>query len=135
MAPPRCEVFERHAPASRWYPPVKTTAPSTGDLDKVLARVVPSPWKQQLDSILAELEHKRAAGNAKASTMRESRTADRHAVIDTAVELHRLQLTAWTGSATSRAKWLQRQIAAKNTDRPVPGWRYVFNYLKTLQLL
>jgi hypothetical protein len=112
---------------------MNVTASSTGELDNVLRRVVPSPWKQQLDDILAELEHRRAQGADKAAAMRAQRTADLRTVTDTAVELHRLQLTAWTGSATSRAKWLQRQIAVKGIT-PVPGWRYVFNYLKRLQL-
>lgn len=120
------------------------TAPSTVADDQQRARRLPpdllrrtNALLDKLDSLQAELERRRAVDDDKANTMREARTAQLHATIDAAVEQHRLQLIAWTGSATSRATWLRKRIAAeadKNDHTVVPGWRYVYEYIKTLQL-
>lgn len=124
---------------------MKTTAPSTGDLDKVLARVVPSPYKQQLDSILAELERRRAQGADKAAAMRRKRSRHLLACILVAARQHRPQLRQWKGSAASRTKWLHKQMAAaielaeSRGEKPMlpkpPSLRLIGEVLETLSFL
>lgn len=121
---------------------MNTTAPSTGDLDKVLARIVPSPWKQQLDSILAELEHKRAQGADKAAAMRRKHSRHLRACILVVARQHRPQLRQWKGSDTSKTKWLRRQMAAaielaeSRGEKPMllkpPSIRRIGEVIKTL---
>lgn len=91
----------------------------------------------ELERFRAEAARLKASNIEKAKIPRESYTNQLHTAIDTGVELHRPQLLKWTGSATGRAKWLQKQIAAeaeKNDTGVVPSWRYVYEYLKTLPI-
>lgn len=86
---------------------------------------------KQLDPVKA------AARKARSAHARSVLTARLHACIDAAVERHRPQLTAWTGSATSRAEWLAKQMKIANKNRRgkkarVPSAAYVAEYLETL---
>lgn len=138
---------------------MNSTTSSTGELDNVLRRVVLSPWKQQLDSILAELEHRRAqapdpakqpdpAAQARSRHANAVKTSRLDTAINAAIERHRLQLPDVKGSRTSRATWLRNQIAmtltlAENGGevpagyeafKRTPGWRTIYGKLKKLSL-
>lgn len=82
---------------------------------------------------------KTAAMKARALHAGATKTERLYADIKTAVERYRLQLVNWTGTDTSRAKWLAKQLNAKNGkfdvdgSPSISGWRTVYDYLNTLQ--
>lgn len=137
------------------------TAGSSAPYQNALDRTVPSQWQPQLRADLNELQAYRAAKVGpqicgprkeqpdpdKAQAMQDrarhagsTKSSRVYAVIDAAVDRHRLQLKDWTGSDTSRAEWLAKQINARkgkfNEDGSpsISGWRTIYNHLNTLQL-
>jgi hypothetical protein len=109
-------------------------APS-GIREEALAGVA-AKWKarRQQDPV------KTTAKKARALHAGATRNERLYEAIDAAVKHHRLQLVAWTGTDTSRAKWLAKQLNAKNGkfdadgSPSISGWRTVYNHLNTLQL-
>lgn len=109
-----------------------------------LARRLPPDLLRQVRGYLDELQRLQAkqpdpdkitAKKDRAAHARESKTRRLHAAIDAMIEGHRPQLVAWTGSRYSRAIWAKKQIEAKADDKTlVPSWRYIDDYLNTLQI-
>ncbi|MDX3742434.1 MULTISPECIES: hypothetical protein [unclassified Pseudomonas] len=131
-----------------------TTFESSAPYQRALDWSVPSQWQPQLRRDLDELQRLRAtqpmpqspapdktAMQARARHAGATKVERKHDALDAMIEKHRPQLVAWTGSDTSRACWLARQIAmaagtdcALNMDGRPSGWRSVYEYLKTLSL-
>ena len=120
---------------------MKTTHGSSFEYQSGLEWSVPSRWQPQLfrdldrlqayDAQAATVQAKTPDPNkvARAEHAREAKAAHKRAVLSAGVERYRLQLVSWTGTDTARAKWLVKLIGPD-----APHWRYVYNYLKTLQI-
>ncbi|KAL0630440.1 hypothetical protein Q9L58_010712 [Maublancomyces gigas] len=121
-----CKACEYQA-ALEWSVPSRWQPQLFRDLDRLQAleaAAAPDPDKAQ--AMKARALH---AGAAKVNGL--------HAAIDAGVELYRLQLVNWTGTATARAIWLTKRIYPDGkTDRSGKpcGWRTVYDHLNTLQL-
>lgn len=133
---------------------MKTTSESTSQDDRERERRLPPDLLHRTNALLNELDELRAEVQPDPAAQARSRHANTAKVsrldtaIEAAIEHHRLQIPGVKGSRTSRAKWLRNQIAMALTlaktggevpagyelfKRP-PGWRTLYNRLKTLSL-